>query len=62
MDRVPIEDIAVVDGPYVDEADGTNLSDSEEEIAGNESANQMPGFTSIMVILGFLSLLIIKRS
>jgi len=58
---VPVEDIAVVDGPYVDEADNTNFSGNEEEIAGNETTNQIPGFTSVMFIFGLLSLLIIKR-
>ncbi|HIH95262.1 TPA: hypothetical protein HA338_14970 [Methanosarcina acetivorans] len=52
---------AEVDEPDVSEVDGANLSDNEEEIAGNETANQTPGFTSIMVILGLLSVLIIKR-
>ncbi|KKG11376.1 hypothetical protein [Methanosarcina sp. 2.H.A.1B.4] len=56
------EDIAVVDGPSPDEADYSNLSGNEEEITGNETTNQMPGFTSIMVILGLLSVLVFKRS
>jgi|GEM_PF-577889 len=56
------EDLAEVDGPYMDESDDTNLSGNEEGIAGNETANQMPGFTSVMVILGLLSLLIVKHS
>lgn len=48
--------------PNVNESDDTNLSGNEEEIAGNETANQTPGFTSIMVVLGLISLFIFKRS
>ncbi len=48
----PIEDIAVVDGPYPDEAD--DLSGNEEEITGNETTNQMPGFTFTMLVLCLL--------
>ena len=48
--------------PNVSESDDSSLPGNEEEIAGNETTNKMPGFTSIMVILGLLSLLIIKRS
>jgi hypothetical protein len=33
-----------------------------EKIAGNKTTNKTPGFTSLMVVLGLLSLLIIKRS
>ncbi|KKG16206.1 hypothetical protein EO98_12430 [Methanosarcina sp. 2.H.T.1A.6] len=51
-----IEDIAVVDGPYPDEADDSNLSGNEEEITGNETTNQMPGFTFIMLVLCLLFL------
>jgi len=59
---VPVEDIAVVDGPYVNESDDSSLPGNEEETAGNETINQTPGFTSIMVFLGILLVLIIKRS
>jgi hypothetical protein len=59
---VPVEDIAVVDGPYVNESDDPSLSGNEEEIAGNETTKKMPGFTSIMVILGLFSILVFKRS
>lgn len=55
------EDEGVVDGSDADEASDANLSDTKEKIAGNETTNQTPGFTSIMVILGLLSLLIVKR-
>lgn len=48
--------------PNVNESDDANLSGNEEETAGNETTNQTPGFTSIMVILGLLLLLIVKRS
>jgi len=48
--------------PNVNESDDANLSGNEEETAVNETTNQMPGFTSIMVILGLLLLLIFKRS
>jgi hypothetical protein len=46
----------------INESNDTNLSANKEKTVGNETANQMPGFTLIMVILGFLSLLIVKRS
>ena len=59
---VPIEDIAEVDGSDVNESNDANLSNNEKKIVGNETTNQMPGFTSIMGILGLLSLLIIKHS
>lgn len=71
INEVPIvfvfEHITVGEGAPADETDAnesnnTNLSDNEKKIVGNETANQMPGFTLIMVILGLLSLLIIKRS
>lgn len=55
-------DTAPADGPDANESNDANLSDNEKKIVGNKTTNQMPGFTSIMVILGFLSLLIIKRS
>ena len=58
------EDLAVEpadDGPDADKADDANLSDDEEEIEDNETTNQTPGFTSIMVILGLLILVKIKR-
>jgi hypothetical protein len=48
--------------PNVNENDDSSLPDNEEDIAGNENTNKMPGFTSIMVILGLLLLLIIKCS
>lgn len=47
--------------PYVNESGGVNFSSNEEKIASNETANQMPGFTSIMVILGLSLLLVFKR-
>ncbi|TAH59097.1 MAG: hypothetical protein EWM52_11150, partial [Methanosarcina mazei] len=47
--------------PNVNESDDTLLPGSEEGIAGNETTNQIPGFTSVMFIFGLLSLLIIKR-
>lgn len=55
------ETLPVDDGPDADESDDANLADNEEEIVGNEKTNQAPGFTSIMVILGILSFLIVKR-
>jgi hypothetical protein len=56
------DDLAPADGPDANESNDTNLSANKEKIVGNETANQMPGFTLIMVILGLLSLLIVKRS
>ncbi|RXA18265.1 hypothetical protein EQO05_11125 [Methanosarcina sp. MSH10X1] len=56
------DDLAPADEPDVNEADDINVSNNEEGIAGNKTTNQMPGFTSIMVILGILSLLVFKRS
>jgi len=38
-----------------------NLSDNKEKIANNEKTNKMPGFTSIISILGILIFLIIRR-
>lgn len=55
------DDLAPADGPDADKSNDANLSDNKEKIVGNETTNQMPGFSSIMVILGLLSLLIIKR-
>ena len=55
-------DTAPADGPDANKSNDANLSDNKERIVGNEKTNQMPGFTSIMVILGLLSLLIVKRS
>lgn len=57
-----IEDTAVVDGLYADEADDSNLSGNEEEAADNKKTNKTPGFTSTMAILGLLSLFSFKRS
>ncbi|WP_048157934.1 hypothetical protein [Methanosarcina sp. Kolksee] len=48
--------------PDVNESNDINSSGNEEETAGNKTTNQIPGFTSIMVILGLLSLLVFKRS
>jgi hypothetical protein len=48
--------------PNVSESDDSSLSGNDEEIIGDETTNQMPGFTSIMVVLGLLLLLIVKRS
>lgn len=55
------ETLSVDDGPDADEIGNANLSNSEEETVGNEKTNQASGFTSIMVILGVLSSLIVKR-
>jgi len=54
-------DSAPADGPDANRNNSANLSDNKEKIVGNEKTNQMPGFTLIMVILGFLSLLIIRH-
>ncbi|MCO5384162.1 MAG: hypothetical protein NHB15_20560 [Methanosarcina barkeri] len=56
------DDLAPADGSDADENNDNNLSDNKEEIAGNEKINQMPGFTSIMVILGLLLFLMVKCS
>lgn len=56
------DDLALSDGPDANKSDDATLSDNEEKIAGNETTNQMPGFTSIMVILGLLLFLSVKRS
>ncbi|HIH75018.1 MAG TPA: hypothetical protein HA306_07535 [Methanosarcina sp.] len=50
------------DVPDVNEANNVSLSGNEEQIAGNKTTNQMPGFTSVISILGLLSLFIVKRS
>jgi hypothetical protein len=52
----PVEDIAVVDGPYVNESDDSSLPGNEEEINGSETTSKMPGFTSIMLFLCLLLL------
>ncbi|AKB34895.1 hypothetical protein MSSAC_0305 [Methanosarcina siciliae C2J] len=49
------EDIAV-EGPYVNESNDTNLSGNKDESTGNETNNQTPGFTSIMLVLSLLFL------
>lgn len=58
---LPVDEMLSVD----ESDDDVNLSENEEianeESTGNETNNQTPGFTSIMVILGFLSFLIFKR-
>jgi hypothetical protein len=57
--EVPIEDEELLpedEIPDVDESDGANLAGNEEEIAGNETANQTSGFTSIMLVLCLLFL------
>jgi hypothetical protein len=46
----------------MNESDGINFSGNDEEIAGNKTTNQIPGFTSIMNVLGLLSLLVFKHS
>jgi hypothetical protein len=56
------DDLAPANGPDANESNDTNLSDNKEKFTGNETTNQMPGFTSIMVVLGLLSLLMIRRS
>ncbi|AAM03768.1 hypothetical protein [Methanosarcina acetivorans] len=47
---------AEVDEPDVNESNDTNLSGNEEEITGNGTNNQTPGFTSIMLVLSLLFL------
>lgn len=47
--------------PDLNESNDINFSGNEEEVSSNETANKMPGFTSITFILGLLSVLIIKR-
>lgn len=54
--------LPVNDVPDVNEANDVSLLGNEEGIASNKTTNQMPGFTSIMVVLGLLSLFIVKRS
>ncbi|HII92138.1 MAG TPA: hypothetical protein HA262_08240 [Methanosarcina sp.] len=57
-----IDDLAPAVDLDVNESGDTNLSNNKETTAGNKTINQMPGFTSIMTVLGFLSLLVFKRS
>ncbi|WP_292391496.1 hypothetical protein [Methanosarcina sp. UBA5] len=59
---LPADEISDMNISDMNKSDGVNLSGNDKEIAGNKTTNQMPGFTSIMVILGLLSLLIFKRS
>jgi hypothetical protein len=47
--------------PNVSESDDASLSDNEEE-NDTKIGNQMPGFTSIIAILGFFSIMVFKRS
>lgn len=47
--------------PDVNESNGVNLSGNEEETTGNKTANQIPGFTSTLAVLGILLLLVFKR-
>jgi hypothetical protein len=55
------DDLAPADGPDANESNNTNLSDNKEKNVSNEETNKTPGFTSIMVILGLLSLIVIKK-
>ena len=56
------DDLAPANRPDANESNDTNLSVNKEKITGNETTNQMTGFTSIMVVLGLFSLLMIRRS
>lgn len=56
LDDLPADEI-----PDVNESNGVNLSGNEEETTGNKTANQIPGFTSTLAVLGILSLLVFKR-
>ena len=47
--------------PNVSESGDISASGNEEEIAGNETINKMPGFTSIMSVLCLLFLVKIRR-
>lgn len=53
--------LAPADGSDANKSNDTNLSAYRENITGNQTNSQIPGFTSIMVVLGLLSLLIIRR-
>jgi hypothetical protein len=53
------EDSAIDDGTTNE--DYSKLSINQEETASKETTTQSPGFTSIMVILGVLSSVIVKR-
>ncbi len=41
--------------PDLNESNGVNLSGNEEETTVNKTANQIPGFTSTLAVLGILS-------
>jgi hypothetical protein len=59
---VPItNDSAPADRLDANNSNDANLSDNKEKIASNEKTNKMPGFTSIISILGILIFLIIRR-
>jgi len=48
--------------PNVNENNDTHSFVNEEDIAGNKTTSKIPGFTSIMAILGLLSIFTIKHS
>ncbi|HII00568.1 TPA: hypothetical protein HA351_02565 [Methanosarcinaceae archaeon] len=58
---VTVLDEEECEAPVLDEVDDPDLSDEREEVADNETTNQTPGFTSIMVILGLLIIVKVKR-
>jgi hypothetical protein len=60
FDHITVDEEALADGPDANKSNDTNTSGNKEKIVGNKTTNQMPAFTSIMAILGLLSLLIIK--
>ena len=50
------------DKTYIGKDGNLAIIDNETTQKTNETTNQTPGFTSIMVILGLLLFLIVKRS
>lgn len=62
FEYITVAEGAPADIPDANKSDNANLSENKEKIAGNETTNRMPGFTSITVVLGLLSLMITRRS
>lgn len=61
FDHITVDEGVPADGPDANKSNDTNTSGNKEKIVGNKTTNQIPGFTSIMGIIGLLSLLIIRH-
>jgi hypothetical protein len=60
FDHITVDEGAPADGPDANKSNDTNTLGNKEKIVGNKTTNQISGFTSIMVIIGLLFMLIIR--